>query len=137
MQFVNPDTFPPPRGYNNGVLVGPGRLLFVAGQIGWDGHGRLVGPQLADQFDQALGNVLAVVERAGGTPRSLAKLTIYVTSRAEYVEARREIGERYRRRMGGHYPAMALVEVRALLEPGATVEIEAVAVIDTGPAIGG
>jgi len=130
MQFINPDRFPAPRGYNNGVLVRPGALLFVAGQIGWNTAGCLVGSRLADQFDQALANVLAVVEQAGGVPGSLAKLTVYVTDRLEYISERREIGERYRLRVGRHYPAMALVEVRALLEPGAKVEIEAVAIIE-------
>jgi enamine deaminase RidA (YjgF/YER057c/UK114 family) len=129
MRFINPETFPAPRGYNNGVLVTPGELLFVAGQIGWDSQARIVSDRFTDQFDRALANVLAVVASAGGTPQSLVKLTIFVTERAEYVAQQREIGERYRQRLGKHFPAMTLVEVKALLEPGAKVEIEAVAVI--------
>ena len=129
MRFINPETFPVPRGYNNGVLATPGEILFVAGQIGWDSQARIVSDRFADQFDQALANVLTVVTSAGGTPQSLVRLTIFVTERAEYVAQQREIGERYRQRLGKHVPAMTLVEVKALLEPGAKVEIEAVAVI--------
>jgi enamine deaminase RidA (YjgF/YER057c/UK114 family) len=125
---VNPGTLAKPRGYSHG-MSGAGRLLFVAGQIGWNANGALVGPRMADQFDQALANVLTVVTGAGGDAWSIAKLTIFVTDAAAYAAARREIGERYRARMGRHYPAMTLVEVRALLEPGALVEIEGVAIL--------
>lgn len=128
LDTVNPDGLAKPRGYSHG-LAGTGRLLFVAGQIGWQADGTLVGPHLPDQFDQALANVLTVVTTAGGDAWTVAKLTIFVTDAALYAAARREIGERYRARMGRHYPAMTLVEVRALLEPGALVEIEAVAIL--------
>ena len=101
--------------------------MFVAGQIGCDREGRIPSDRFEDQFDLALANVLAVVTEAGGTPASLGKLTIFVVDCAEYVAARKVIGERYRRRMGSHYPAMTLVEVHALLEPGARVEIEGIA----------
>jgi enamine deaminase RidA (YjgF/YER057c/UK114 family) len=89
----------------------------------------MVGGRFVDQFDQALANVLAVVRAAGGGPDSLARLTIFVIDKEEYTAVQRELGERYRARMGRHYPAMTLVEVRSLLEPGALVEIEATAVI--------
>ena len=128
MTIINPPELPAPKGYSNGVIL-QGRLLFVAGQIGWGTDGTLVSDRFADQFDQALANVLSVVRAAGGTPESLARLTIYVVDKAEYQAAQREIGERYRARMARHYPAMTLVEVQALLEPGALVEIEATAVI--------
>ena len=128
MQIINPPGLPPPRGYSNGV-VAEGRLLFVAGQIGWTEQAELVGDRLVDQFDQALANVLTVVKAAGGVPESLSRLTIFVTDRLDYLSAAEEIGRRYRARMGRHYPAMSLVEVKALLEPGALVEIEATAVI--------
>jgi len=128
MTIINPPELPAPRGYNNG-LVAEGRVLFVAGQIGWGPAGTLVSDRFADQFDQALANVLSVVRAAGGTPESVGRLTIYVVDTTEYRTAQREVGERYRARMGRHYPAMTLVEVRSLLEPGALIEIEATAVI--------
>jgi enamine deaminase RidA (YjgF/YER057c/UK114 family) len=125
---VNPDGLPPPRGYSHGML-GRGRVLFVAGQIGWNEHAQMVSARFADQFDQALANVLTVVTAAGGSVESIGRLTIYVVDRSEYAAAQKELGARYRMRMGGHYPAMTLVEVKALLEDGAKVEIEATAVI--------
>lgn len=128
MQAVNPATLAPPRGYNHGMVRG-GRVLFVAGQIGWTGSAELVSERFVDQFDQALANILAVVEEAGGTPDTIGRMTIYVVDKAEYLAAQQEVGGRYRARMGRHYPAMTLVEVKSLLEPGAKVEIEATAVI--------
>jgi enamine deaminase RidA (YjgF/YER057c/UK114 family) len=130
MEAVNPRALAPPNGYSHG-MIGHGRVLFVAGQIGWDSNATLVSDRFLDQFDQALANVLAVVTEAGGSPESIARLTIYVVDRSEYVAAQREIGEKYRSRMGKHYPAMTLVEVKSLLEDGAKVEIEATAVIPT------
>jgi enamine deaminase RidA (YjgF/YER057c/UK114 family) len=127
-RYVNPEALASPSGYSNGVVYsGGGSIVFLAGQIGWDREGRMVGDRFADQFDQALANVVAIVTDAGGTAESIGKLTIYVVDCAEYSAARKEIGESYRRRMGRHYPAMTLVEVRALLEPGARVEIEGIA----------
>ncbi len=128
MNPVNPTTLAPPRGYSHG-MAGEGRVLFVAGQIGWNTHAELVSERFVDQFDQALANVLAVVTNAGGTAASIGRLTIYVVDKSEYLGATKEIGARYRARMGTHYPAMTLVEVKSLLEPGALVEIEASAVI--------
>lgn len=128
MQPINPGTLAGPRGYSHGMVRG-GRILFVAGQIGWTGKAELVSDRFVDQFDQALANVLAVVSEAGGTADTIGRLTIFVVDKTEYLAAQREIGERYRARMGTHYPAMTLVEVKSLLEPGAKVEIEATAVI--------
>ena len=126
MKIINPPALGRPVGYSNGVLA-PGGLLCVAGQVAWDAEGRIVSGRFAAQFDRALENVLAVVVAAGGTPDSIVRLRIYVTDTAEYLTARHEIGERYRARMGRHYPAMTLVAVSALLEEGARVEIEATA----------
>jgi enamine deaminase RidA (YjgF/YER057c/UK114 family) len=126
---VQPAGWLPPVGYSNGVLATPGRLLFVAGQIGWDAEHRLVSDVLQGQFRQALSNVLSVVRAAGGRPTDVARLTIYVTDRADYLAARKAIGRDWRDLMGTHYPAMALVEVASLLEPGALVELEATAVV--------
>lgn len=127
---VDPDELGRPRGYSNGILVPAGRrLLFVAGQVGWDGEQRLVDGGFAAQFAQALRNVLAVVQAAGGESADVARLTLYVLDREEYAVARGEIGAIYRELMGRHYPAMTLVEVRGLLEPGARLEIEATAAV--------
>jgi enamine deaminase RidA (YjgF/YER057c/UK114 family) len=125
---VNPPSLAPPRGYSHG-MKGSGEVLFVAGQVGWDGEGRMVQGDFVAQFAQALDNVLAVVAAAGGSPESVARLVIYVTDKREYRARRREVGEAYRRRMGKHFPAMALLEVRGLLEDDARVEIEAVALL--------
>ena len=128
MKIIESNAVAPARGYSHGIAA-TGQMLFVAGQIGWNARGDIVGSGFVEQFDQALANVLSVVTAAGGTAGSVARLTIYVTDKSEYLAARREIGARYRERMGLHYPAMTLVEVRALLEDGAKVEIEATAVI--------
>lgn len=129
-KIINPDMLGRPRGYANGVLAeGGGRLLFVAGQIAWDERQRIVSDDFAAQFERALANVLAVVAEAGGGPETIARLTVYVTDKREYAARTREIGERWRALMGAHYPAMSLVEVSALLEDGARVEIEATAVL--------
>jgi enamine deaminase RidA (YjgF/YER057c/UK114 family) len=126
---VNPDSLAPGRGYSNGMILGPGRVLFVAGMIGWDRDGKMISREIAAQFGQAMDNVLAVVREAGGTPESIGRFTIYVTDKRAYIAAAKAIGEKYRERMGKHYPAMALVQVADLLEDGAMVEIEATAVV--------
>jgi enamine deaminase RidA (YjgF/YER057c/UK114 family) len=130
MKTINPKSLGRPRGYSNGQLTSEGaRLLFVAGQIGWDGEQRLVSDDFVEQFDRALRNVLAVVLEAGGAPGGVARMVVYVTDKREYAARAPEIGERWRALMGRHYPAMALVEVKGLLEDGAKVEIEATAVL--------
>lgn len=130
LSAVQPAGFPSPRGYSHGIVApAGGRLLFVAGQIGWDGERRLVGEGFAAQFAKALENVAAVVRAAGGGPEHLARLTIYVTDREEYLAQLAAVGVAYRAVMGHHYPAMALVEVQALVDAGAKVEIEATAVL--------
>ena len=129
-EFINPVSLGAPRGYANGVLApADGRLLFVAGQVGWDERQQIVGGDFVEQFTRALANVLAVVREAGGTPEQVARLVIYVTDKREYASRTREIGARWRKLMGRHYPAMAVVEVKSLLDDAAQVEIEAVAVI--------
>jgi enamine deaminase RidA (YjgF/YER057c/UK114 family) len=128
--FINPESLGAPRGYSNGVLSSPGgALLFIAGQIAWDERQRIVSADFVEQFDRALANVIAVVAEAGGAPEQIARLVIYVTDKSEYCRRTREVGERWRARMGRHYPAMALVEVKSLLEDDAKVEIEGIAVI--------
>jgi enamine deaminase RidA (YjgF/YER057c/UK114 family) len=128
MTIINPAGLISPHGYSHGVLA-QGRTLFVAGQIGWNANGEIVSDRFVDQFDQALANVLVVVLEAGGPRDSIARLTIFVVDKAEYLAATREVGDCYRARMGKHFPAMTLVEVKSLLEPRARVEIEATAVL--------
>ena len=130
LEVINPQSLGAPRGYSNGML-GPagGRLLAIAGQIAWDGQQQLVSDDFAEQFDQALGNVVTVVEAAGGAPEHIAQLTLYVVDRFAYTAQIKEVGAAYRRLMGKHFPTMALVEVKALLEPGAQVEIQGLAVL--------
>jgi enamine deaminase RidA (YjgF/YER057c/UK114 family) len=123
-----------PSGYSDGMLVsGAAELLFVAGQIGWDASRKIVSQDFVAQFRQALENVLAVVRAAGGSAGSLVRLTIFVTDKLEYARRRGEVGEAYRAVAGKHFPAMSLVQVAALLEPGAKVEIEATAAITKNP----
>jgi enamine deaminase RidA (YjgF/YER057c/UK114 family) len=129
LEVVVVPEFAPPRGYANGVVT-RGRLLHVAGQIGWDSQGSFPSDEIAGQFAQALDNVLAVVRAAGGRPEDLARMTVYVTDLPAYRDARRAIGQAWRDRLGKHFPAMALVGVAGLVEPRALVEIEAVAVLD-------
>ncbi len=127
---INPEQLGAPRGYNHGMLApAGGRLLFVAGQTARGEGGRIIESGFVAQWEQALANVLAVVKAAGGTPESIGRLTIYVTNRGAYLANLKRVGEAYRRLMGKHYPAMALVQVDALVDEGAVVEIEATAVI--------
>lgn len=118
--------WPRPRGYANGVVT-VGRTLLVAGQIGWTPEGVFERKDFVGQFDQALANVLAVVEAAGGQPEHLARMTVYVTDLEAYRSSRKEIGEVWRKRLGKVFPAMALVGVAGLVEREALVEIEATA----------
>ncbi|MGB0126772.1 MAG: RidA family protein [Rhodocyclaceae bacterium] len=128
MQVLQPWGWQEPRGFVNGV-VARGRLVFTAGQIGWDARNHLCSPHMPEQVRQALHNVLAVVEEAGGTREDIVRLTWFITDKREYGDNQKEIGDVYRQIMGRHYPAMSVVEVASLLEDGAKVEIEATAVV--------
>lgn len=130
MRTINPEELGAPKGYSNGLLAPAGsRLLFVAGQIGWNSDQQIVSDRFLDQFDRALRNVIAVVEGAGGHAEHLVRLTLFVTDKSEYLADLQDLGRVYRRIMERHFPAMTLVEVQALLEPGAKIEIEATAAI--------
>lgn len=127
-EFVNPESLGAPKGWSNGVLApAGGRLLFVAGQTAGE-SGRATGG-FVEQWSHALEKVLVVVREAGGTPESIGRLTVYVTDMAAYRAGLKPLGEAYRKLMGNHYPAMALIEVKALVDVGSRVEIEATAVI--------
>jgi enamine deaminase RidA (YjgF/YER057c/UK114 family) len=129
-QIVNPPELGEPRGWNNGLIApAGGRVLFVAGQTARDSEGRIVEGGFVPQFERALQNVLAVVRAAGGGPEQIGRLTIFVTDREDYLANRKAMGEAYRRLMGRHYPAVALLIVAALVDDGALIEIEATAVL--------
>ena len=128
MDFVNPESWARPRGYSNGAIA-EGRLLAVAGQIGWNERGEFESDDFLDQCVQALRNVVAVVRAAGGEPHHIVRMTWYVTDKGAYRTASRALGTAYKNIIGEHYPAMTLVQVAALLEDRALVEIEATAVL--------
>jgi enamine deaminase RidA (YjgF/YER057c/UK114 family) len=127
-EFLQPKNWLSPKGYSNGVAA-EGRQVFVAGQIGWSERGELVSDDFVAQAERALANIVQVLAEAGGEPRHLTRLTWFVTDKPAYVARQKEIGEAYRRVIGRHFPAMSLIVVAGLLEPGAKVEIEATAVI--------
>ena len=128
-RLVNPPQLGSPVGYSNGVVAEGGRLLFVSGQVAWDKDHRIVNPDFLAQFEAALDNFLAVVQQSGGRPENVVQMRISVTDKREYLARLKELGVIWRTRMGRHYPAMSLVQVAALLEDGAKVEIEGMAAL--------
>jgi enamine deaminase RidA (YjgF/YER057c/UK114 family) len=124
-----PAGWPRPRGYANGIAA-TGRMVFVAGQIGWDTSGKIVSADFAEQFRQVLVNTLAVLAEAGAGPEHVCRMTWYVTSREDYTAALAELGAHWKALMGRHYPTMAVVIVSGLVEPEAKIEIETTAVVD-------
>ncbi len=128
MTILQPAGWPRPKGFSCGVS-GEGTLIFVSGQIGWDEQGRFPAKDIAGQVSQALRNVVAILAVAGAGPQHVARITWYVTDKREYLAAQREIGKAYREVMGGHFPAMSVIAVAALLEDEAKVEIEATALL--------
>jgi len=128
--LINPDSLGTPSGYSHGVVADVhGKLLFIAGQIAWDEKQKVISADFAEQFDRALANVVTVLSAAGGKPEHVVRLVIYVTDKIEYRERTREVGERYRKHLGKHFPAMVLVQVAGLLDDAAKVEIEGMAVL--------
>jgi enamine deaminase RidA (YjgF/YER057c/UK114 family) len=128
MKVLLPAGWPRPKGYANGVTAS-GRLVFIAGMIGWDAHGVFHTDDLAGQAKQALQNLVAVLREAGGSPTDIVRLTWYVTDKRAYVAASREIGRTFGEIVGCYNAAMTAVEVTALMEDRAKIEIEATAVI--------
>jgi enamine deaminase RidA (YjgF/YER057c/UK114 family) len=127
-RVLQPDGWPRPRGYANGISA-TGRTIFVAGQIGWDAQQRVVPGGMVPQAEQALRNILEVLAVDGARAEDITRLTWYVTDRTAYLAASTALGEVYRAVMGKHFPAMSAVEVTALMESEAVVEIEATAVV--------
>jgi enamine deaminase RidA (YjgF/YER057c/UK114 family) len=132
MQFLHPKEWAAAKGFSNGVAA-EGRQVFVAGQIGWTGAQVFESDDFVAQTEQALRNIVAVLAEAGARPEHLVRLTWYVTDKQEYVTRLREVGAAYRRVLGRHFPAMTLVQVAALVEDRAKVEIEGTAVLPTAP----
>ena len=128
MEFLQPAEWPRPKGYANGVSA-KGRMVYVSGMVGWDAQGVFRSDDFADQARQALANVIAVLAEAKALPEHIVRMTWYVTDKREYVAAYPRIGIAYRELIGRHFPAMTAVEVRALIEDAAKVEIEVTAVI--------
>ena len=129
-KLINPQALGAPSGYSNGLLTETsGKLLFIGGQIAWNQEHQIVSDDFVEQFDKAMENVMTVVSEAGGKASDVARLIIYVTDKQAYVTRTREVGERYRKHMGKHFPAMVLVQVAGLLDDAAKVEIEGIAVL--------
>jgi enamine deaminase RidA (YjgF/YER057c/UK114 family) len=127
-QFLHPRNWKPAKGYANGVAA-EGRTIFLAGQIGWNTEQKFESRDFVAQTRQALRNIVAIVQEAGGRPEHVTRLTWFVTDKKEYLSRLAEVGEAYRGVMGKHFPAMTMVQVVALMEDDAKVEIEALAVV--------
>jgi len=128
-RILLPAGWTPPVGYSNGIAVPAGRIVFVAGQVGWDETQHFQSDALVPQFEQALKNVLAVLATAGGAPRHICRMTAYCTDKQAYLAGRRELGRIWRRLMGTHYPAMSMIFVADLLDAPGKIELEATAVL--------
>ena len=128
MQFLHPKHWSPTKGFSNGVAA-EGRQVFVAGQVGWNARQEIVDDDFVAQVEQALRNVVDVLAEADARPEHLVRLTWYITDKREYKARASEVGQAYRRVIGRHFPAMTLVQVVALVEDRAKVEIEATAVV--------
>ncbi|NDP41406.1 MAG: RidA family protein [Aromatoleum sp.] len=128
-RILLPAGWAPPIGYANGIAVTAGRIVFIAGQVGWDAQQQFHSEAIAPQFDQALTNVLAVLAEAGGAPGHICRITAYCCDKPGYLAARREIGAIWRKHMGAHYPAMSMIFVSDLLDAPGKIELEATAVL--------
>jgi len=129
MKTLLPEGWAPPQGYANGIEVPAGRIVFLAGQVGWDAQQRFNSTGIAPQFAQALDNILAVLAAAGGEPRHICRITAFCCDKPRYLAARKELGATWRERMGRHYPAMSMIFVADLLDHPAVIELEATAVL--------
>jgi enamine deaminase RidA (YjgF/YER057c/UK114 family) len=130
MRIVQPEGWPRPRGYANGV-VAEGRVLFISGQVAWNEREQFESDDIVEQVRQALRNTVTMLKAGGAKPEHVARMTWYITDKREYMARGKEIGAVYREFMGAHYPSMSMVQVAALMEDRAKVEIETTAVIPT------
>ena len=130
MEILLPEGWPRPKGYSNGLRVPAGHeLIFISGIVGWDAEERMVSSRFAEQFEQALANIVAILAAGDAAPTDLVRLTVYVTDLEAYESSLKDIGAAWKRLIGRHYPCMALIQVKGLLETGALVEIEATAAV--------
>lgn len=129
MQVLLPPGWAPPIGYANGIAVPAGRIVFIAGQVGWNARQQFESPDIAPQFEQALKNVLAVLAEAGGEPQHICRITAYCCDKPGYLAVRGQLGGVWRTLMGRHYPVMSMVFVSDLLDDPGKIELEATAVV--------
>ncbi len=129
MQVLLPEGWASPIGYANGIAADAGRIVFIAGQVGWNAHQKFESEEFAPQFEQALVNVLAVLAEAGGEARHICRMTAYCCDKPAYLAARHELSAIWRRHMGTHYPAMSMIFVSDLLDRPGKIELEATAVV--------
>ncbi len=129
MSVLHPQGWAPPAGYANGIVVPAGRIVFIAGQVGWNEQQKFYSEDLVPQFEQALKNVLAVLAEAGGAPDHICRMTAYCIDRPAYLAGRSELGRIWKQLIGKHYPAMSMIFVADLLDRPAKIELEATAVI--------
>ncbi|MCL4739925.1 MAG: RidA family protein [Burkholderiaceae bacterium] len=129
MQFLTPEGWKAPIGYANGIAVDAGRIVFVAGQVGWNAQQVFESEDLVPQFEQALNNVVAVLAVAGGRPEHICRMTAYCCDKPAYLAARKQLGGIWRRIIGNHYPAMSMIFVSDLLDHPGKIELEATAVL--------
>jgi enamine deaminase RidA (YjgF/YER057c/UK114 family) len=129
VEVLHPKGWASPVGYSNGIVAGPGRIVFIAGQVGWDEQQKFQTAELAPQFEQALKNILAVLAEAGGRPEHVCRITGFCCDKKGYLAGRRELGKIWKRHMGRHYPAMSMIFVSDLLDSPGKIELEATAVV--------
>lgn len=129
MEVLHPKGWAMPVGYSNGIAAAPGRIVFIAGQVGWDERQKFQTGQIVPQFEQALKNVLAVLAEAGGRPEHICRITGFCCDKPGYLAARPELGKIWKRHMGRHYPVMSMIFVSDLLDSPGKIELEATAVV--------
>jgi enamine deaminase RidA (YjgF/YER057c/UK114 family) len=129
MEVLMPKGWAAPIGYSNGIAAKPGKIVFVAGQVGWDGQQKFQSEDIVPQFEQALKNIVAVLAEAGGKPEHICRMTAYCCDKPAYLAARRELGRIWLRHIGRHYPAMSMIFVSDLLDHPGKIELEATAVV--------
>jgi enamine deaminase RidA (YjgF/YER057c/UK114 family) len=129
MRALLPEGWAPPIGYANGIEVEAGRIVFIAGQVGWDAQQKFASEDIAAQFEQALANVVTVLAEAGGAPHHICRMTAYCCDKPAYLAARPQLGAIWKRQMGRHYPAMSMIFVSDLLDHPGKIELEATAVL--------
>jgi enamine deaminase RidA (YjgF/YER057c/UK114 family) len=128
-QILHPPGWLPPIGYANGISVAAGRIVFIAGQVGWDADQHFQSEELVPQFEQALKNMLAILAEAGGMPSHICRITAFCIDKSAYLAGRRELGRIWKSLIGNHYPVMSMIFVADLLDAPAKIELEATAVI--------